>query len=597
MTTDILHPDKLGPGSSVGPWNILELLGAGGFGRVFKAEQDGKLYALKMATRLPGQKAPGEEDIDGRCQREATALRERTPHPNLPCLHAVGRWPDAEQGFLYIVTEYVDGWRFHDWREAVHPTAAQLVDVVLEIVRVVAELHKAGIHHRDLNAHNILIRREDGRPCLLDFGSARLPGVTTLTKGLPPVALPVLPPEALRHACAHGETARFDGGATADLYAIGVLLYQALTDGYPFNPKLSLERLATVIMLRSPRPPHRVNPKVPESLSAITLKLLSKRPEDRFASAESLFQALWEAAKERTSSTWKVPLDLPESGPAPMTEEEHAERQRDEEKNLQAAWDQEQEQAEEDSTDTEPPQQKQRVQKAVKTTMACALLISAMALAWWMVRVPQGMPAEPSPIQQKGQEVALLEKPPEAETPMPSKEPVPVKTPKNASKPSPPQRDKGTVGKALAIAACTALAGCPGAQVYPKAYPEPCPAGALETMKKLNIRIGETGYAAFFPVGGVRKINVQEGWTSVRLIGRKLGDLPTGTVLSGRLIFGNRVYGRLTQAHFQGQDIPICVEMRDVEERGRGLIREANDDPNAVTVYSTLGFKTVSTFE
>jgi serine/threonine-protein kinase len=102
-----------------------------------------------------------------------------------------------------------------------------------------------------------------------------------------------------------------------DLYALGVLLYSALTDGHPINLGLPPERLAAAIRLRMPRPPHRVNPKVPLSLSAIAMRLLAKRPEDRYESAHALYQALWEANKQRTSSAWKVPLDLPENGPRP----------------------------------------------------------------------------------------------------------------------------------------------------------------------------------------------------------------------------------------------------------------------------------------
>lgn len=187
MTHEIPHPDRLAPDDFVGPWKILEVLGAGGLGRVFKVAQDGKLFALKMALRLPGERAPGEEDVDGWCMREATAMMGRSPQPNIPRIFQVGRWPDPESGFLFVVMEYVDGLRFTDWRYETHPSAAQLVDVMLPLVRTVAELHKSGIQHRDLNAQNVLIRKEDGQPVLLDFGSVSLPGARTLTQGMPPV--------------------------------------------------------------------------------------------------------------------------------------------------------------------------------------------------------------------------------------------------------------------------------------------------------------------------------------------------------------------------------------------------------------------------
>ena len=131
MSTDIPHPDRLGPGDFVGPWKILEVLGAGGFGRVFKAESEGRVYALKMAVRPPGEKMPGEEDVDGRCMREAMAMLGRTPHPNVPRIFSVSRWPNTESGYLYVVMEFIDGWSFHEWRYETQPTAAQLVDVML----------------------------------------------------------------------------------------------------------------------------------------------------------------------------------------------------------------------------------------------------------------------------------------------------------------------------------------------------------------------------------------------------------------------------------------------------------------------------------
>ncbi len=640
MSTDIPHPDRLAPGDFVGPWKILEVLGAGGLGRVFKVESADKVYALKMAVRLPGEKMPGEEDVDGWCMREATAMMGRSPHPNIPRVFQVGRWPDPESGFLFVVMEYVDGLRFTDWRYETHPSAARLVDVMLPLVRTVADLHKAGIEHRDLNAQNVLIRKDDGRPFLLDFGSASLPGARTLTQGIPPVNLSVVPPEAFEHARLNGEDARFRGGPSADLYALGVLMYQALADGYPFNPELPPERLLAAITLRMPRAPHWVNPKAPKRLSAITMRLLSKRPEDRFDSAETLYKSLWEANKERTSREWKVPLDLPESGPAPVTDEEMQERKLDDERTRRAV---EARKAEGDAApvgkdsmaappagegfarmNTVPVRHTKSIRTwahvrrpLLKVATACALVASLVALAsWWSTNRPDTRPsvaphASTQPVQAgPGQEVAPPWMPPEAKTvaaapeaafnpttiasrAMLSEDSAPVKTPTTL-----PSTTLRAVRKAVGVATtCTLLTGCPGAQVRPAPPAEACPEGAVETMEKWDIAPGEKHLATFDPWVNAHYIEVSEGWNTVYITGGQFEDMPGAAALSGRLIFGERVFGRLTQAQTpDGKTFPVCFELDD-EEGGRGLIREANGGPGTAKVFSSVTVRAVRKFQ
>jgi serine/threonine-protein kinase len=628
MSNDIQHPDRLAPGNFVGPWKILEVLGAGGMGRVFKVESEGKLYALKLAVRLPGEKVPGEEDVDGRTMREAMAMLGRTPHPNVPRVFSVGRWPDAESGFLFVVMEFIDGWSFHDWRYETHPTAAQLVDVMLPLARAVADLHKSGVHHRDLNSSNVLIRKEDGRPFILDFGSVSLPGARPLTQGLPPVNLEVAPPELFEHLQMQGDDARFSGGEKADLYALGVLLYGALADGYPFKPDLPLEKLAAVIQLRMPRAPYRINPKVPKSLSTIAMRLLAKRPEDRFESAEALHRALWEANKERTSREWKVPLDLPEGGPAPMTEEEMQERKLDEERAERAAWAREQEEdtalpkqdaaqapAEEARTEFmnsgEPRHTKSVRRPLLRVAMACALVVGLVALAWWWRYSPpdtaRANVARPTPTMNSGsgEKVAPPWKWPDSEgaaaflpttTAIPtmiSEDSVSVKT--LTTQPSTARRAaRKTLGTAVI---CSALTGCPGAQVRPAPPAEACPEGAWETMAKWNIRPGDNHVASFDPMRWPRYITVREGRTTVYITGGDLKGLRGGNPMSGRLILGDRIYGRLTEVTVNGSTFPVCFELEDHTEGGRGLVREPNGSADTAKTFSTVTVKAVSKFE
>lgn len=335
MTMETFHPDQLKSGQMVGPWRIVESLGSGNFGHAFKAERDGDFFTLKMAVRpAPGlsRDAPGktrdDRQVEGRMRHEAAILMANTSHPGLPHLRAVDRWPHATRGYLYIVTDHVAGEPFHAWRQRTRPTVAQLVDIFIEVVRTLVPLHKHGVLIRDFKSEHVIVTAPDHKPVMVDLGSARLPGASTLTVGLAPGTPAMLPPECvtfLREGT-WKQGARLDVSAAADLYQVGVFMYEALTECWPFDARLTQDELLTAIQTVIPRAPHRLNPEVPESLSRITLRLLEKRPEDRYASAEALLQALWDAAKERTKRAWKVRLKLPPEGAAPVTQDEVEER-------------------------------------------------------------------------------------------------------------------------------------------------------------------------------------------------------------------------------------------------------------------------------
>ncbi|HEX8705082.1 MAG TPA: protein kinase [Myxococcaceae bacterium] len=335
MTTEAFHPDHLKQGDMVGSWRIAESLGSGNFGHVFKVERGGDFFTLKMAVR-PAAELPQEtpeksleaRQADGRMRHEGAILMANTSHPGLPHLRGIDRWPHPTKGYLYIVTDFVQGEPFHTWRERTRPNAAQLVDIFIEVVRAVVPLHRHGILIRDFKSEHVLITPEDHKPVLVDFGSAYLPGGSTLTVGLAPGTPHALPPECidfLREG-SWKQGARFEASPAGDLYQLGVFMYEALTECWPFDARLPRDELLVAIETAIPRAPHRMNPQVPESLSHITLRLLEKRPQDRYASAEALLQALWEAAKERAKKPWKVPLRLPAEGPAPMSQDEVEER-------------------------------------------------------------------------------------------------------------------------------------------------------------------------------------------------------------------------------------------------------------------------------
>jgi serine/threonine-protein kinase len=326
MTTDaLMHPDQLQPGHMVGPWKIVEWLGTGGSACVFKVERDGSPYAMKMALRPISDEEDSEgEAVAMRMGYEAAVLLTYFPHRNLVRVHAVDCWPHPRRGYLFIVTDLVEGEDWHAWRWKTNPDATRLTETFSEVVRTVGVLHVRGVYHRDLKAENILIRREDGRPFLIDFGNVRLPGTFVKTMGIPPAVFHLLPPELLAYlrGSAWREGVPFQGGVGADLYALGVLLYQGLTDHHPFDPKLPDKVLIAAISTVPPEAPHLLNPRAPRSLSDIAMKLLEKKPEDRYPDTEALLQALWQTGKERTSRAWRVPLLLStENAPVEATPE------------------------------------------------------------------------------------------------------------------------------------------------------------------------------------------------------------------------------------------------------------------------------------
>jgi serine/threonine-protein kinase len=169
---------------------------------------------------------------------------------------------------------------------------------------------------------------------------------------------------------------------------------------------------------------------------------------------------------------------------------------------------------------------------------------------------------------------------------------------KDDSSEKPRKKVLGRAGKVLVTGlVCKALTGCPTPQqVRPTPEPEPCPAGAVETMKTLGIEREHFAHFAVATENGV--ISVQEGDTTLRLIG-DWGKLPQKTLLSGRLIFGDgRVYGRLTEAKVpSGDTFKVCLEVRDHTERGRGILRKPNGGPESARIFSVVNVRAVSSFE
>ncbi|ATB36260.1 hypothetical protein CYFUS_001674 [Cystobacter fuscus] len=576
MTRDVLHPDHLQPNDMVGPWRIVERLGLGGSARVFKVERGGRLYAMKMALRPVSDEEersePAGEEAAMRIEREAAALLTYAPHPHLVRVHAVDCWPHPDRGYPFIVTDLVEGDDWHVWRWKTNPNSVRLVDAFSEAVRTVGALHERGAYHRDLKAENLLIRRADGHVFVVDFGNVRLPGTFAETLGVPVGVFHLLPPELLEYT--RSEVWRkgipFEGGAAADLYALGIILYQGLCDHHPFDPYLSDRALTAAISTVPPTPPHIINPRAPRVLSDIAMKLLEKQPEARYPSTESLLQALWGAGKERASRAWKVPL-LPSTEELPLEatpeeKEEWLSRQQGvppEPEAARARPPAERSQPQEEAQEEVPPRERRawRMRHLAVVSMA---LLAVLFLASWLVRSTLPSPHVSEPTASVGFEKGSVSVPTLA-------------TPQDSA----PANGNPHL-RILAVWLCTATGlGCPAAQVRPE--PDACPEEArrnnfevlklnegmeLQALVDIN-QPGEPTQEGSYRDGPIVGRVVQRDWSPPELPGSTLlyGKLWTGPGIQNR-DGEDAVLGRYTEALLpDGRKLPVCIVLGGPEGR------------------------------
>jgi hypothetical protein len=261
-------------------YEILEELGRGGMGVVYKARQLSlnRFVALKMI--LAGPYAAADQVARFRVEAEAVAQLQ---HPGIVQIHEIGN----HAGHSYLALEYVSGGTLTGKCRGQPLPPAEAARLIAALARAVQYAHQRGILHRDLKPGNILLG-EDGQPKITDFGLAkRLDAASGTTPSGPQTQSGAILGTPAYMAPEQAGGKRGATGPAVDIYALGAILYELLTGRPPFQADSTVDLIFQVVS-QEPIPPRRLNPKLPRDLETVCLKCLQKDPTRRYASAALL---------------------------------------------------------------------------------------------------------------------------------------------------------------------------------------------------------------------------------------------------------------------------------------------------------------------
>ena len=269
-------------GTVVDRYELRTLAGSGGMAEVFLAYD--RVLGRDVALKLLRGRYAGDEDFVERFRREAKSAAALSS----PFIVPVFDRGETSDGAYYIAMEYLPGGTLEDRiTRAGRLSPHEAVELAVQVTEALQAAHGRGVVHRDVKPGNVLLTRS-GHAKVADFGIARAAEATTISE----------PGDILGSARYMSPEQAAGGrvGPTSDLYSLGVVLYEMLTGGVPFDVATPADVPAEHAK-GTPRRPREANPEVPEALDALVMRLLSASPKDRHGSSVELLGELGRVRK------------------------------------------------------------------------------------------------------------------------------------------------------------------------------------------------------------------------------------------------------------------------------------------------------------
>ena len=272
-------------GQTFGHYRSLELLGSGGMGEVYLAEDTrlGRKVAIKLLNEFAGSEVNLQRFFLE--ARAASALN----HPNILTIYEIGQTGPTH----FIAAEYIEGETLREKLQRDHLDLRETLEIAIQIASALSAAHNGNIIHRDIKPENVIVR-QDGLVKLLDFGLAKLTGRTTVGSEVETVAQVRTTPGVIIGTAAYmsPEQARGkDTDARTDVFSFGVVLYEMVSGRRPFSGETTSDLIAAILKSEAP-PLTDFNREVPAELEQIIVKALRKDREERFQRVEDLLLEL-----------------------------------------------------------------------------------------------------------------------------------------------------------------------------------------------------------------------------------------------------------------------------------------------------------------